>query len=120
MPPIVNRRAASAESLLSDIRPGMAKVHSSAVRNPDGVPLFAELGTCIDEVRCEFRLTLEAFAHELGKDDRQVARWISGEVRPQLEAVFAVERFRAPLVIALAKLAKNIDVTTTITVRRIA
>jgi len=116
----VSPRPAFAASLLSDVRPVMAKVHSSSVRLADTRPLFVQLGACIDEVRCGFRLTLEAFAHALGKDDRQVARWISGEVRPQLETVLAVEKFRAPLLIALASLSSEIEVTTQLTYRRIA
>jgi len=116
----IARRAAPAHVLLSDVRPVMAKVHSSAVRNADSAQLFAQLGACIEDVRCDAKLTLDEFAHALGKDDRQVARWIKGEDRPQLETVFAVERFRAPLLVALAGLAPEIRIVTTLTFERIA
>jgi hypothetical protein len=65
-------------------------------------------------------MTLEAFAYELKVNDRQLARQIKGEDRPQLEKVFAVERFRGPLVIALARLSADVDVVTEIRVRRTA
>ena len=81
---------------------------------------YADLGGCMDSVRREFGLTLEGFAHELGKDVRQVGRQIEGKERPQLEIVFAIERFRGPLVIALARLAADVDVVTEIRVRRTA
>src|SRR5689334_15494302 len=71
---------------------------------------FAALGGCMDEVRRTFDLTLEGFAYELGTDRAQVGRQIEGKERPQLEKVFAVDRFRAPLVIALAKLAADVEV----------
>lgn len=40
---------------------------------------------------------------------------MEGKERPQLEKVFAVERFRAALVIALAKLAAGVEVSTVVT-----
>lgn len=82
--------------------------------------LFIDIGACLDVVRREAGLNLDEFSLALGKNPRQVARWIQGSERPQIESVFAVVRFRSALVIALARLAEDIDVTTTITVRRIA
>ena len=81
---------------------------------------YAALGGCMDEVRRTFDLTLEGFAYELGTDRAQVGRQMEGKERPQLEKVFAVDRFRAPLVIALAKLSAGVEVVTEIRVRRSA
>lgn len=81
---------------------------------------YAALGGCMDEVRRVFDLSLEGFAYELGVDRGQLGKQIKGEDRPQLEKVFAVDRFRAPLVIALAKLAAGVEVVTEIRVRRSA
>jgi len=83
-------------------------------------PLYAQIGGCFDEVRCAFRLSLQEFAAALGKDERQVKRQIEGKERPQIEAVFAVDRFQGPLVIALARLAAGVEVDTVIHVRRTA
>jgi hypothetical protein len=97
-----------------------AKTAKADIRKADTDAYYASLGRCIEEVRHVYGLTLEQFAHELGKDDRQLARQIAGKERPQLEAVFAVDRFRAPLVIALAKLSAGVEVVTEIRVRRTA
>lgn len=61
---------------------------------------------------------LDEFAQAVDRDPRQVARWIAGKENPQFHAMFAVEPLRGPLVIALAALADDIDITTTISIRR--
>lgn len=76
---------------------------------------FVALGGCIAEVQRVHGLTLEQFAYQLGMDERQLSRQMSGKERPQLEKVFAIEAFRAPLVIALAKLSAGVQVDTVIT-----
>jgi hypothetical protein len=54
-------------------------------------------------------------------DAAQVGRWLSGKERPQLDALFAVEEFRQPLVIAFAELAgQAVEVETVVRVRRTA
>lgn len=90
------------------------------IRKADTDAYYASLGGCIADVMRASGLTLKEFAAEVGKDERQVKRQMDGAERPQLEAVFAVERFRAPLVIALAKLATGVEVDTVIRVRRTA
>lgn len=55
----------------------------------------------------------------VNRDPAQVARWISGAERPQMDALLAVESLRQPLVIALAELAgSGVEVTTHIAIRR--
>lgn len=79
------------------------------------------LGLCIEDVQTELRLSLEEFAHALGKDERQVKRWQTAEERPQVEAVFAIERFQVALIVAMAKRIGNaVEVETVIRVRRSA
>lgn len=65
-------------------------------------------------------LTQKEGAAKVGRDQAQVARWISGAERPQLDLLFAVEDLRQPLVLALAELAGNVEVQTVITIRRSA
>lgn len=96
---------------------GRAQTAKADVRKADSAAYYAALGGCIEEVRCVFGLTLEAFAYELKVNDRQLARQIKGEDRPQLEKVFAVQRFQGPLVIALAKLANGVEIDTVLHVR---
>lgn len=90
------------------------------IRKSEKVEIYAGLGECMEEVRNGFGLTLQQFAAELGRNESQIRRQIKGDERPMLEAVFAVERFRAPLVIALAKLSNGVEVVTEIRVRRTA
>jgi transcriptional regulator with XRE-family HTH domain len=83
-------------------------------------PYYAQLGNCLREVQHAFKLTLQEFAAALGKNESQIRRQMEGRERPQIEVVFAVERFQGPLVIALAKLATGIEIDTVIHVRRSA
>lgn len=53
------------------------------------------------------------------RDRAQVARWTSGDERPQFDAILAVERLRPCLVIALAELV-GVECETVIRVKRIA
>ena len=102
-------------------RPETGAVMAKAdLRKPDTAAYYAALGSCIQDVQHVFGLTLDEFAAEVKKDSRQLKRQIEGQERPQLEVVFAVERFRGPLVIALAKLAAGVEVQTVVTLRRSA
>lgn len=92
----------------------------AALRKPEMEGFYAQLGGCIEDVRRTFGMTLQEFAAALGKDERQVKRQIEGKERPQLEVVFAIERFQGPLVIALARLASGVEIDTVIHVRRTA
>ncbi len=97
-----------------------AKTAKATIRKPDTEAYYASLGACVREVQHVSGLTLKEFCAVLGKDERQIARQIEGADRPQLEVVFAIERFRGPLVIALARLAADVDVVTEIRVRKSA
>jgi hypothetical protein len=102
---------------VSDVTAKMAK---ASIRKADTKALYRSLGGAMEEVMRAFGLTLKEFAFQVGKDERQIARQIDGTDRPQIEAVFAVERFRGAMVIALARLAADVDVVTEIRVRRSA
>lgn len=100
--------------LLSDKGARMAKAD---VRKADNALIHAQLGHCMQEVQHAFCLTLKEFAAELGKDERQVQRQMDGIDRPQIEAVFAVERFQGPMVIAMARVAAGVEVDTVVHIR---
>lgn len=55
----------------------------------------------------------------VGRDQGQVGRWISGAERPQLDAIFAVEKLRQPFAQALAEIA-GAEVEVTVRMRRSA
>lgn len=57
----------------------------------------------------------------LNRDPAQIARWMSGDERAQLDAIFAVDRLRQPIVIALAELAgEGVTITTMVQIKRLA
>lgn len=78
---------------------------------------MAEIGGCLDFARRSVGWTVDQLSRELQRDSKQVARWIRGEERTQMDVVFAVEALREPFVIALAQLAKC-EVETTVRIRR--
>jgi hypothetical protein len=106
--------------LVTEKRRKQAKAGLPDVRKAEIERLWVQWGACIDEVRGVFRMTLQQFAAKLGKDERQVARWIAGIERPQIEAVLAVDEFNGPMLIALARSASGVYVDTVIHIRRSA
>jgi hypothetical protein len=98
---------------IGDVRPRMAKANLPKAENRAE---WALIGKAIE--RTMGALSLKEFADRIDRDERQVGRWIEGKERPQVDAVFAIAAFRAPLVIALAELAEDVSIETTITVRR--
>jgi glutathione S-transferase len=104
----------SGHRVISEIQPEMAKAN---LRKAESADALKDIGECLDDARAELKWTLDRLAAELGRDPRQVRRWIAGDERTQVDVVFAVTELRAPFVVALAKLAQC-EVTTTIAVRR--
>lgn len=102
--------------LTSEIRPRMAKAD---LRKPEIDCWKEHIGRALERARTLAQLTLKELADAIGRDERQVARWIAGTERPQLDAIFAVPALRGPLVIALAELSGTVEVTTTLTVRKV-
>lgn len=119
MSPTVTSPAVSPQRVIADIKPEMAKAALDARVKPETRRFWAETGACLDEARRVVGWTIEQLAQEVGRDARQVRRWLSGEEQTQIAAVFAVEPLRQPFVVALAKLA-NCEVVTEIRVRRTA
>lgn len=62
--------------------------------------------------------TQKEAAAALGRDQAQIARWVSGGEGVQVAAVFAVDDLRVPFVIALASLSHDIEITTQLAIRR--
>jgi len=80
-------------------------------------PWRLAVGRAIDRVKGQ--LSLKEFAALVQREERQVGRWLTGDERPQFDALFAVETLRRPLVIALAELAGEVvELETVIRVRR--
>lgn len=112
--------AATAHLLTTEIKPRMAKAD---LRKAETTAWREELGRAIQRAISLCGWTLKECAAQIRRDERQLARWISGDERPQLDTLFAVDAMRQALVIALAELAgAGVEVETTVRVvrRRVA
>jgi hypothetical protein len=107
---------------LADVHPKMLAARSE----PDRKPLAAQewrrrVGITIDRALTLARLSKQEVSHAMGyRDQSAVSRWISGVERPLLDKLFAVDRFYDAWVIACAEGNPRVEVTTAITIRRIA
>jgi ribosome-binding protein aMBF1 (putative translation factor) len=101
---------------LDDPRPSMAK---ASIKNLDERDYRAEIGAALARMRMLCGLTGDQLASEIGKEPAQVSRWERGTERPQFDAYVAVERFRFPLLVALAGVL-DAEVRTEISARRTA
>lgn len=66
-------------------------------------------------------LGLKEFAARLGRDERQVKRWMTGEERIQLDAIYAVADLWSLFVVQLARLpGSRVEIETTMRLRECA
>lgn len=112
MPSTLANPAATAPRELPETAHRMARAE---VRKAESDDFKAEIGGAIERARMVVGWSLKELAGQVHRDPRQVARWESGEERPQFDA--AVEALQQPLVIELAKLAKC-EIQTTVHIRR--
>lgn len=67
------------------------------------------------------RLTKQDAAYRMAyRDAGTVSRWCAGTERPSFDKLFTIEGFRIAYVLAMAEQDPAIEVTTTITLRRVA
>lgn len=116
MPQTVAAATTTSHRVIAEMRPELLKAD---LRKTENRRFWPETGACLDEARRVMGWSLDQLAGEVGRDARQVRRWIAGEEQTQIAAVFAVEALRQPFVIALARLAQC-EVITEIRVRRSA
>lgn len=110
-------RGAARHRLLSESRPKMAHADLRKAEKAEWIVL----GKAVEGCRILLKLSLKEFAAELDRDERQVARWIAATERTQVDAIFAVVRFRRWFVIALAEQAGDgVELETTIKIQRSA
>jgi ribosome-binding protein aMBF1 (putative translation factor) len=117
MPANNTAQLGSGHLLTSEIPRRMAKAD---LRKAEVADLREQIGRGIERARLLSGMSLKEFADAIGRDERQIARWITGAERPQFDAIFAVKELRGPLVIALAELSGTVDVQTTLVIRRTA
>ena len=113
---ILAKSSDSSHRLLPEARPVMAKAD---LRKADTADWREQIGAAIQRVKDARVWSLKEFADALGRDERQVKRWIDGRERPQFDVLFAVAALRQPLVVAFAELAgAGVEVETVVRVIR--
>jgi hypothetical protein len=109
LPPLSNREK----------RPTMLKVD---LPSGEKGQKLKQIGGCLDFARRYIGWTVQQLAAALERDEKQVARWMRGEERTQVDVVLCVPQLHGPFVIALARLDNKgvIEVETTIRIRETA
>lgn len=100
---------------LETARPVMAK----ADLKKNDRPWREQIGRAIQRTFSLAGVSQKEAAALLDRDQAQIARWTSGAERPQVDALFAVDSLRQPLLLALAELAgEGVDIETVVRIRR--
>ena len=110
MPQSLAHRPAPCHRVITEMRPRMAKAD---LPKPEIDTWRERIGRAIQRALSLRGWSLKEFAAAVGRDERQVGRWINGQERAQFDAIFAVDTLRAPVLQALAELAR-VRVRTTI------
>jgi ribosome-binding protein aMBF1 (putative translation factor) len=82
----LGERTGARHVLLPDKASGVAKAALGEVRKADLPDARVRVGLMVRRCRALSGLLLKEFADELKRDERQVARWESGEDRAQVDA----------------------------------
>jgi len=98
---------------LDDVRPAMAKAD---LKTLDAAK--ADVGRVVARCFQLAGLSRKEAAGLLGKDEAQIARWVSGLERPQFDLIKAKPRLRAWLVIAWAEASGDGDLELVLRVPR--
>jgi hypothetical protein len=114
-PILAELEALTPRERLENVRPRQAKAD---LKNLE--PWREQVGGAIQRALSLAGLTQKEGWVLLGHNDgARLNRWIAGSERPQFDALFAVERLRPALVIALSELAgEDVTINTVVTIRR--
>ena len=84
------------------------------LRKPETPNYREQIGQCVNIARLALGWSLKEFAAKVAREERQVARWLNGQERVQLDVLWAIHELREPLLVALARLSGYAEVTTQI------
>lgn len=107
MPSVAERITGRHRISLEDVAPKMAKAD---LKNLEA-DFKAQIGQAIQRAFSIAGLSQKEAAGRLNRDVAQISRWVAGTERPQMDALFAVEELRWPLIQSLASLAQAEVVT---------
>lgn len=118
MPPSLADGVAKGHLLTAEIRANrMAKADLRTAE----INWRERLGWAVGRVQQLSGLSLKEFAEAVGRDERQVARWITADERAQWDAIARVESLRQLVVIAVAEaMGTGIEIDTVVRIRRTA
>lgn len=111
---------------MADVHPKMIAAQLRSDAKGDRNPLAEtdwrrQIGQMIERALTLSGLTKQAISHAMGYQDQSaVSRWIAGVERPLLDKLLAVEGFYDGWVIACAEANPRIEVTTVVTIRKVA
>lgn len=109
---------------LATVQPQMLRAGVSAEAKPDRkelADLRTVVGLLVERAFALMGITKQEAAYRMHYADAgAVSRWCSGTERPLFDKLFALEGFRIAFVTALAESDPAIDLTTTITIRKVA
>jgi hypothetical protein len=113
--------AASIADRLADVHPKMLRAEGESDRKKLVEDLRPVIGRLVERAIALAGLTKQEAAFAMGYSDQgAVSRWCSGVERPQFDKLFVVKGFKLAWLLAIAEDSKEIEVETTIKVRRIA
>ena len=100
---------------------GRARMAKADLRKAEIDAWRVSVGHAVERARQLSGLSLKEFSARIQRDERQVARWIAGLERPQMDALMAVDALRQPVIVAFAELGRDtgVEIVTEIRVRRI-
>ncbi len=107
---------------LAGVHPQMlrAEIERDRKKLADLRPLIGQLVERAFELMSP-RLTKQDAAYRMAyRDAGTVSRWCAGSERPSFDKLFAIEGFTVAYVLAIAEQHPQIEVTTAMTIRRIA
>ena len=115
----LNGTARARHRVIGEKRPVMVK---AVLPSGEKDAKLKQIGGCLDFARRYIGWTVQQLAAALKRDEKQVARWMRGEERTQVDVVLCVPQLHGPFVIALARLDNKgvIEVETTIRIRETA
>lgn len=74
------------------------------LRKADDVDFRGEIGACLQRAASLLGWSLKELSGKVKRDERQIARWLNGQERVQVDVVFECEELRQPFALQLSKL----------------
>lgn len=115
MPSTLPSKNASRHAVLPDIAGRhMAKANvrkADIAEIAEGTDWMRAVGRAVERAVSLVGWSLKEVSDLVKVDEREVAKWFTGDRRPQFDRLFAIEQLREPLVVCLAELVPHARVS---------